>query len=220
MLLAASPTDAPVVTEGEPIKLCQSDLDRLDLALRPFADMLTASRGEPFHVSCLSPTVGLLGPDAELEAFCGLTLGLEPAVAVFRLDDSIDLKDFTGDVLSDRGEGLALLAEALTHTNDLGRYSQLLRVLENGFGRGIGRFNFALQQFLQGGATRHRFEPSEIQHWIDGRPHAINPNAAMPSFHVCWMLIAAAGLRRMVLGAVRWAPPVVMVLAVFTTGNH
>jgi hypothetical protein len=47
-----------------------------------------------------------------------------------------------------------------------------------------------------------------------------NPNAAMPSFHVCWMLLAACGLRRAAPRAVRWVPPALMTVAVVATGNH
>jgi len=47
-----------------------------------------------------------------------------------------------------------------------------------------------------------------------------NPHAAMPSFHVGWMVLAAFGLRRLAGRAWRYAPPAVMALAVITTGNH
>ena len=47
-----------------------------------------------------------------------------------------------------------------------------------------------------------------------------NPYAAMPSFHVGWMVVAALGLRGMVGPVWRWTPPAVMAVAVVTTGNH
>lgn len=47
-----------------------------------------------------------------------------------------------------------------------------------------------------------------------------NPYAAMPSFHVCWTLLAGLALRHAGAGPSAWLPPTVMVLAVVTTGNH
>jgi membrane-associated phospholipid phosphatase len=47
-----------------------------------------------------------------------------------------------------------------------------------------------------------------------------NPYAAMPSFHVAWMVVVALGLRNQIGRPWRWAPPALMALAVVTTGNH
>lgn len=48
-----------------------------------------------------------------------------------------------------------------------------------------------------------------------------NPHAALPSFHVGWMVLAAVGLRRCGLPASwRWTPPALMTVAVVVTGNH
>ena len=47
-----------------------------------------------------------------------------------------------------------------------------------------------------------------------------NQLAAMPSFHVCWMFVAAFALRGIGSRWVRRAPPLVMSAAVVTTGNH
>lgn len=47
-----------------------------------------------------------------------------------------------------------------------------------------------------------------------------NPYAAMPSFHVAWMIVAARGLRNQIGRPWRWTPPALMALAVVTTGNH
>jgi membrane-associated phospholipid phosphatase len=47
-----------------------------------------------------------------------------------------------------------------------------------------------------------------------------NPHAAMPSFHVGWMVVAAFGLRGLAGPVWRWTPPALMAIAVVTTGNH
>lgn len=46
-----------------------------------------------------------------------------------------------------------------------------------------------------------------------------NPYAAMPSFHVCWTVIAAFGARQ-VVGRSAFLVPVTMSVAVVSTGNH
>lgn len=47
-----------------------------------------------------------------------------------------------------------------------------------------------------------------------------NPYAAMPSFHVGWVLVAALALRRATGSRWALAAPLIMSVAVLTTGNH
>ena len=47
-----------------------------------------------------------------------------------------------------------------------------------------------------------------------------NPHAAMPSFHVCWTIVAAVSLCHSGRRTLRGAVPIVMSVAVITTGNH
>lgn len=47
-----------------------------------------------------------------------------------------------------------------------------------------------------------------------------NPYAAMPSFHVGWVLVGALALGPLAPRSWRVLPPVVMSIAVLTTGNH
>lgn len=155
------------------LDLC-SELADVDAAIHSVVAMLTVTRRVPFSACAVNPTIGVLGDGEELRPLNGLRLNV-PAVRVAAcVQDRIELDEDVAHALRDRLDGAALLAEAISHENSLGRYVQLLRVLELAFGRGIGKFDAQLQQFLRDDATRHWFTPNEIHHWVSSRPRVMH----------------------------------------------
>jgi len=66
-------------------------------------------------------------------------------------------------VLSDRLDGLALMAEALSHQHETGRFHDLQRVFERAFRKKTGGLVRPLSEFLRG--TPHGFTEGEVKVW-------------------------------------------------------
>jgi hypothetical protein len=165
---------SPLVEAQGAVEVSRSEVEYIDAAIHTVVSMLTVSRGKRVSASAINPTIGFLGERTELAPFVGLQTDLPAVRTTLSVDDPFDLTPELASALADRPDGLALLAEALSDTSALGRYTQLLRLLELAFGRGIGKFNGELQRFLRGGATRHWFTAQEIQHWVDSRPRVMH----------------------------------------------
>jgi hypothetical protein len=84
--------------------------------------------------------------------------------------DTTDPKILAG--LQDRLDGVALLAEALSHGNALGRYHELIRLFERAFARKAGSLGPHLVPFLMDKASPHGFTKKEIHRWVEARPKA------------------------------------------------
>lgn len=84
--------------------------------------------------------------------------------------DFSDPKILSG--LQDRLDGVALLAEALSHRNALGRYHELIRLFERAFARKAGALGPFLVPFLMDDASPHGFTKKEIHRWVEARPKA------------------------------------------------
>lgn len=72
--------------------------------------------------------------------------------------------------LSDRIDGVALLAEGLNSPGALGRYHEFVRLFERAFGRKAGALASFLSSFLTDDACPHGFTKSEVHAWIEARP--------------------------------------------------
>ena len=152
---------------------------RVDDAVHQMVALFTVAQRTTFSAACVSPVVGLIGADAELQPLAGLPLrGVTPAIAVARVHDQIELTPEIVSALADRPDGLQLLAEAIADQNLLGRYVQLLRLLEHAFGHPLGSFNPDLMDFLADTATRHRFTRQEISRWVESRPRVMHADRA------------------------------------------
>lgn len=178
-VVASLPFEGSPSTADGRVEIGRAMVAELDLGITAAADMLTLARREPVKISGVWPPIGFVGPTPEWERIEGTTMSIPTALPAMRVEDPIPIEFLLGGVLSDRMEGAALLAEAMAHSNDLGRFGQLLRLLERAFGRGIGKFDGELQRYLAGGVTRHHFQPREITAWVAGRPrimHADRPD--------------------------------------------
>ena len=74
--------------------------------------------------------------------------------------------------LSDRSEGLALLAEVLSSEHPVARYRELIRLFENAFARPIAQVEKKLAQFLKGADLG--YSSNEVQKWIQLRDGSIH----------------------------------------------
>lgn len=74
--------------------------------------------------------------------------------------------DLSGSI-ADRWDGVALLAEALSHTHATGELHELIRVFERAFRSGPGALIEPLARFLEG--SPFGYSQAEVARWIDLR---------------------------------------------------
>jgi len=72
--------------------------------------------------------------------------------------------------LSDRIDGLALLADALSEDNAAGRVRDFFRLFERAFARGPGETGKLLAKFLRGAPPQLEYTPAEVDDWFALRP--------------------------------------------------
>ena len=78
------------------------------------------------------------------------------------------------EALSDRVDGVALLAEALTHEHPTGKFHEFMRLFERAFALAPSQFEKKLTQFLQGADLG--YDRNEVKKWIDLRNPATHAN--------------------------------------------
>jgi len=180
LFVCSIPADGAVELRDGLVDVDTDVVSRIDDAIHQTVALFTVAQQAVFSASCVAPVLGLLGPREELRALEGYELqGLKPVSAVAQVKDSFELTSEIVSALEDRSDGLLLLAEALSDRNLLGRYVQLLRLMEHAFGSQLGSFNRELMDFLADEATRHRFTRQEISQWVESRPrvmHADRPD--------------------------------------------
>jgi hypothetical protein len=76
--------------------------------------------------------------------------------------------------LSDRLDGVALLAEALAHEHSTGKFHEFMRLFERAFALAPSQFEKKLSQFLQGGDLGYNRQ--ENKQWIELRNPATHAN--------------------------------------------
>jgi hypothetical protein len=81
--------------------------------------------------------------------------------------------------LSDRLDGLALLGEALSSPNALGRYLEIVRLLERAFGSKAGGLVQYLVPFLTDPSCVHAFTKKEVHTWIEVRPKVMHADSRL-----------------------------------------
>jgi hypothetical protein len=84
------------------------------------------------------------------------------------------------DSLKDRLDGVALLAEALSHTHPMGMFHEFLRFFERAFARSSSRPAKPLAQFLA--ESRRGYTQEEIQRWVVELRHPATHADRRPSF--------------------------------------
>lgn len=140
-------------------------LDACHRAIEILANLLSVSRHCRRNLSSPTPTCALLPDGPDEESFLQQSLGIQ-ANSPVRFDFTAGCKtdEFDINVLADRHDGVALLAEALSHTHATGQFHDLMRFFERAFGHhGQGLYKPTLH-FLQG--AKLNFTKKELLHWF------------------------------------------------------
>jgi hypothetical protein len=156
--------DRVVVVPDEPRK-------KAEAAIEAAANIIAVAEKCKRSISSPFPYIAFLPENDDeltwLEDTQGMSLGLAGIQATkysIVMDDSL----FKG--LQDRLDGVALLAETLSHEYPTGRFHEFIRLFERAFHLPPSKFVKKLSQFLAG--ANQDYERTEVQSWIDLRDPA------------------------------------------------
>jgi hypothetical protein len=168
LLIASLPVTVSLESDGsieipdEPRKLAEATLET---AVR----LMAIDRQEPHSLSSPLPFLGFASEDPSvLEQLDGVevkngVINVRPnARNALGLFDGIDPR-----LLMDRLDGVALLAEALNSSTALGRYMQLIRLLERAFKVGPSGITAPLAEFLK--PSPFDIDLAEVETWTAAR---------------------------------------------------
>ena len=167
--------DSLVVIPEEPRKLAEQ-------AIETTANLISVFEQCKRSISSPGPYVALLPENPESEAWLnnnakGISC-THRSFQDFRFRIKLD-KDIL-DSLEDRLEGVALLAEALSHTHPMGMFHEFLRFFERAFACSSSSLATPLAQFLAG--SRGGYTQKEIREWVVELRHPATHADRRPSF--------------------------------------
>ncbi len=160
-------------------KVCRN----LEAAIELMANALSISQRSRRSVSSADPPVALV-PESDAER-----AWLSSPVSFAFPDDrrqSISFMIPPCDALAllpelkDRPDGLALLAEALSHEHASGRFKELIRFFERAFRAATASLVKALSEFLK--PAPYGYDKAEIRSWIIGVRHPLVHADRRPDF--------------------------------------
>jgi hypothetical protein len=163
----------PDKTDNNAIILQEEERRRTEHAIEAVANMFSIAERCQREISSASPCVAFQPENNDelnwLESSSGILVERDAMPdARFRLK----LDDELVKSLSDRLDGVALLAEALAHKHATGKYHEFVRLYERAFLLPVAQLEKKLSQFLTGanlGYTR-----DEIKRWIQFRHPSIH----------------------------------------------
>ncbi len=176
LTLATVPVDALDLTGPDQVRVPEVELRSCEAAIETFAHLLAIEHRLGYSISSPSPCIGFLSdsPD-QLNELVGRTPvlpGSESLPTVARAKTGIlDAKAVAR--LSDRLDGLALLADALGSRSAFAQYFDFIRLFERAFARKASALPELLVPFLVGQkVTAYAFTRREVHAWVKTRKRA------------------------------------------------
>lgn len=154
----------PTLSEARLVQIPAEERRAAESALESAANFVSIAEECQRSISSPTPCVAFLPEDDEARTWLESSNGLElNPVAYGRacVDLSIDKLQAA---ISDRLDGLALLAEALAHDHATGKLHEFMRVFERAFTLASRKLVTPLADFLRGAPGG--FSPSEVSEWI------------------------------------------------------
>jgi hypothetical protein len=167
LLLAEVPLESWPVEVDRLLRIPEDARVRAEEALAAVSDALSVLSGSQRKL--LSPSglaVAFAADNAQEKTWLASQSGIKGAsVGVVRTAFSPRLDMSVLQHLSDREDGVALLAEALAQRHSAGRFRELLRIFERGFATSSNRLVPLLADFLK---TRPAlgYSKTEVKRWI------------------------------------------------------
>jgi hypothetical protein len=163
-------SERPVVNEDGLVIVPEGPLKRAESLIETSANLVAVSERCTRSISSPIPAVAFLPEDEETRAWLDDTNGIFMSgsgivsVGGFRVDSDTTLK-----LTSDRPDGAALLAEALSHNHPTGMFHELLRVFERAFRLTSSALVTPLAEFLEGADMG--YSRAEVKRWLTELRH-------------------------------------------------
>ena len=137
----------------------------IEKAIEIAVNLFAVASGSSRTLSSTSPYIALCHENDEeknkLEILNGIDL--EP-IAIPGATFNFNLDDDQISLLQDRTDGVALLAEALSHSHPTGKFHEFLRLFERGFSKTSSGLVKPLSKFLSG--NNQGYSKEEILNWV------------------------------------------------------
>jgi hypothetical protein len=173
-------TRPEVSSQGE-VAVPEQPRKEAEAVIETVANVLAVLNHSPRRISSPHPFVALFLEGEEeqswasgLSRFVGHHSGIPRTT--YRLPSSPEYLA----ALSDRMDGAALLAEAITHEHATGKFHEFMRLFERAFALSPSQFEKKLAQFLQGADLG--YDRNEVKRWIELRNPATHANDPVRSF--------------------------------------
>jgi hypothetical protein len=154
---------------GEPITIPDEPRRKAEAALETTARLMAIDQQATHSLASPMPFIGFTCDDpAILVQLDGRIVLQRTMLAHQGATTNLGLfSDIDPQVLSDRLDGVALLAEALNTVAPLGRYLQLMRLFERAFRLGPGALTDPLANLLR--PSPFNIDEAEVRSWTDAR---------------------------------------------------
>lgn len=167
-------SDAPPFDSAGNVLVPQSPRVGLEAAIHEVADLASIAGGGPRRIFSILPEFGFFDLTVEDQALFATHAPLSvPQPIHFRLASAFHpllFHDLPFDALSDRPDGVRLLAEALSSTHPTGRFRELCRLFERAFAVGPHELVARVATFLRPYRGLD-FSSVEVAHWFDQLRH-------------------------------------------------
>jgi hypothetical protein len=147
------------------IEMDKEILDSCHLVIESIANLIAVSQNCERHISSPTPVCAILPENQEEKDFLESSDGIQSHSHVaFIFKYTFSFSDIDPNLLGDRGDGVALLAEAISHKHITGRFHELIRFFERAFKRSSNALHKPLLQFLS--SSTLNFNKKEIYPWF------------------------------------------------------
>lgn len=156
----------PPRSEAGQLVIEEEALRRCERAIEEFANLAAVATQSSRALSSPIPEVAFSAVTDEERSWLDQSAGIHrPGYSRGALRWQIELGGRNIEFLSDRSDGVALLAEALSDDHPTGRFRELLRVFERGFKLSPYRLIDPVTEFLSH-FDALRFDKEEVKHWL------------------------------------------------------
>jgi hypothetical protein len=179
----------PKITKDQLIVVPSKSRELAEQWAEHFCNLIAVSRHTNRKLVSPDPPLALIPEDEGDDKFLKSARGF----AIRQINRGVpfsnfhfELKHF--DTLSDRLDGLAILAEALGHDHETGRFREFIRLFERAFSLGGHRLTLPLAQFLAG--AKLGYSEDEVRNWAEIRDrvtHADRNRSLLFEADVAWV---------------------------------
>lgn len=134
-----------------------------------YANILSVFRNTTRKISSPSPSVALIAENKSEFEYLSTLSGIKYPIGNRAIADGVPDLDLDENLanISDRMDGVALIAEARAHNHASGRFRECVRLFERAFGLAGQKLKYPLSNFLEGGNLGYSYQ--EIENWIEIR---------------------------------------------------